>query len=134
MTSSRTLIEALEETEDMGWYGVDLDGTLARYDGWGDGNIGEPIPAMVEKVKRLLAAGQQVKIFTARVAGHNVADINTGLPVDVITPIQEWCKEHLGQELEVTNVKDFNMIELWDDRARQVEPNTGEFIDGEDVF
>ena len=31
--------------------------------------------------------------------------------------IKRWCKQHIGRELEVTNVKDFGMIELWDDRA-----------------
>jgi len=39
--------------------------------------------------------------------------------------IEEWCRQHIGQVLEVTNVKDFGMIELWDDRAIQVESNTG---------
>ncbi len=33
--------------------------------------------------------------------------------------------KHIGKELEITNVKDFGMIELWDDRAVQVIPNTG---------
>jgi hypothetical protein len=28
-------------------------------------------------------------------------------------------------DLEVTNAKDMDMIELWDDRAVQVIPNTG---------
>jgi len=35
------------------WIGVDLDGTLAVYDGWrGPEHIGPPVPAMVERVKR----------------------------------------------------------------------------------
>jgi len=32
-------------------------------------------------------------------------------------------------ELEVTNVKDFAMIELWDDRCKQVIINTGELVE-----
>lgn len=35
-----------------GWYAVDLDGTLAHYDGWrGEDHIGDPIPPMVERIK-----------------------------------------------------------------------------------
>lgn len=34
----------------MGWIAVDLDGTLAEYDGWkGSAHIGNPVPKMVEK-------------------------------------------------------------------------------------
>lgn len=40
--------------------------------------------------------------------------------------IERWCLEHIGIVLPVTNVKDYGMIELWDDRAVQVIPNTGE--------
>lgn len=106
-----------------GWIGVDLDGTLAHYDGWkGEAHVGEPIPAMVERVKGWLAAGREVRIFTAR----------AGCPSDMLeaveAPIKAWCVEHLGQELPITNVKDFGMVELWDDRCVQVVPNTGEIM------
>lgn len=118
----------MEETPEN-WIGVDLDGTLAYHDTWkGHEHIGEPVPAMLERVKAWLAAGQGVKIFTARVCEHGRMDMSDGTPktVDVITPIQNWCLKHLGQKLPVTNVKDYSMIELWDDRAIQVIPNTGE--------
>lgn len=111
-----------------GWIGVDLDGTLAEYNGWkGASQIGAPITIMVDRVKQWLKEGITVKIFTARVAGHGVELIG-GERVDAITPIQEWCKTHIGQALEVTNVKDFGMLELWDDRAIRVKINTGEVI------
>ena len=52
-----------------GWYGFDLDGTLAKYDGWkGIDHIGEPVRPMVELIKRMQAEGKTVKIVTARVA------------------------------------------------------------------
>lgn len=103
-----------------GWIGVDLDGTLAHYDHWnGIDHIGAPIPLMVERVKTWLAEGKTVKIFTARVAAEG---LEKGF---AIAAIQDWCQEHLGQVLEITNVKDFAMIECWDDRAVQVVPNTG---------
>lgn len=102
-----------------GWIGVDLDGTLAHYVGWkGENYIGEPIPLMITRVKNWLAQGKQVKIFTARAHYQDRAAIN------------EWCLEHIGQVLEVTATKDFGMVELWDDRAIQVETNTGRRIDG----
>jgi len=102
-----------------GWIGVDLDGTLAEYDGWkGASHVGHPIPLMVDRVRTWLSQGYDVRIFTARISN----------PVDkikAIVAIQTWCEKQFGVRLEVTNVKDFGMIELWDDRAVQVEKNTG---------
>lgn len=116
---------------DNGWIGVDLDGTLAHYEGWNDGAIGEPIVPMVERVKGWLATGQRVKIFTARMHGHGIrtiADDGVVTVTDVLTPIQKWCQQHIGQVLEVTNFKDFGMIVLYDDRCVQVVANTGELV------
>jgi len=100
------------------WIGVDLDGTLAEWHGWHpDKKIGEPIPAMMERMyKWLHTPGVTVKIFTARVA------MNAELE---IPRIQEWLAKHGLPELEITNVKDMFMVEMWDDRAIQVIPNTG---------
>lgn len=117
-----------------GWIAVDLDGTLAHYDGWkGAEHIGEPIPAMVARVKVWLAEGRAVRIFTARVDGGQVA-LAMGNPDGeayrdthkIRERIHKWCLEHIGQVLPVTNVKDYGMVELWDDRAFRVIANTGE--------
>ena len=103
-----------------GYIAVDLDGTLAEYGEWkGPEHIGAPIPKMVERVKQWLAAGIEVRIFTARVHKRDFA---------VEYAIKQWCKEHIGVELVVTNCKDYEMVELWDDRATQVIPNTGESL------
>ena len=56
-----------------------------------------------------------VKIVTARAQD----------PDQAIPPIREWLKKHGLPELEITNAKDMDMIELWDDRCVQVVPNTG---------
>ena len=96
----------------MSWIGVDLDGTLAEYHEWrGDDVIGNPIKPMLERVSLWLKAGVAVKIMTAR---------------PVHPPIKAWCLKYLGVELPVTNSKDFEMLELWDDRAVRVRKNTGE--------
>ena len=115
--------------EQSGWIGVDLDGTLAVYDGWiAENHIGVPIPAMVERVKRWIAEGREVRIFTARVAeGGRVVQFGAQVVRD---SIEAWCQEHLGAVLPITNVKDHGMIALWDDRAVQVVRNTGVRVDG----
>lgn len=126
-----------------GWIAVDLDGTLA---GWGDAHgtdiltIGPPIPRMVEKVKRWLADGQDVRIFTARVgpASEDECAAVMGGPCDpqAWTDFQrrliaDWCHEHLGRTLPVTATKDFKMIALYDDRCVQIVTNQGrEVLDG----
>ena len=116
-----------------GWIGVDLDGTLAEYTGWkGADHIGAPVPAMVERVKSWLAEGKDVRIFTARVwfprngCGAERWDEATAAHF----AIERWCREHIGRSLPITCEKDYGMVELWDDRAVQVIPNTGQRADG----
>ena len=108
-----------------GWIGVDFDGTLATHDPahWSQGRLGDPIHLMVERVKGWLAQGLEVRIVTARASIKN----KEHLPEEVAR-VKAWCIAHIGQELEVTCKKDFGMLELWDDRARQVRFNTGEAI------
>jgi len=102
------------------WIGVDLDGTLAQYSHYqGPNHIGAPIRKMVVRVLDHLNAGQEVRIFTARAAGRDPA---------VIKLIEDWCQEHLGRVIPITNEKDYGMILLYDDRALQVVPNTGEIV------
>jgi hypothetical protein len=102
-----------------GWIGVDLDGTLARWEKWTAPEvIGEPIPKMVARVKMWLAVGTKVKIVTAR-AAHGAAYLAT----------KAWLVKVFGAKdaakMDVTDRKDAWMHELWDDRAVSVERNTG---------
>lgn len=109
-------------TNPAGWIGVDLDGTLVKYNGWkGIFHIGEPIRPMVDRVCQWLNEGHTVKIFTARVSDMRSAEEAN----QARAYIQDWCSKIFGVKLEVTNIKDFGMTQLWDDRAVQVVPNTG---------
>ncbi|MBC8439156.1 MAG: hypothetical protein H8D87_05685 [Deltaproteobacteria bacterium] len=100
------------------WTGVDLDGTLAHYDrSTPHDKIGEPVPKMLTLVKDLINNGIRIKIFTARAQDPEQKPI-----------IREWLKTNGLPELEITNMKDYNMQWLLDDRCIQVERNTGRLI------
>lgn len=110
-----------EAQHTVGWVGVDLDGTLAVYDRFrGADHIGAPVTRMVERVKRWLAEGQRVKIFTARASDPDEGNLALFIPA-----MNAWSRQHIGVELEITAVKDFAMIALWDDRAVSVLKNSG---------
>ena len=113
--------------QSTGYIAVDLDGTLAVYNEWeGLCTIGEPVPLMVKRVKKWLEEGKRVKIFTARVGPQDLSRKVSEYDVAAArTAIENWCLVQLGQKLEITNEKDFAMIELWDDRCVPVEKNTG---------
>jgi len=119
------------------WVGFDFDGTLAKCVAWDSVNntlpLGEPIPAMVATIKAYLSAGIECRILTARVAACNRAN-STGavddmeFAMDQVGKISAWCAQHIGRVLEVTATKDMYMSLLYDDRAIQVERDTGRLI------
>lgn len=131
----------------QGWYGFDLDGTLAKYDGWkGIDHIGEPVKPMVELIKRMHDEGKVVKIMTARVAPRRLEDGTIGEQFTWLTRepssdpaakytatqyIQDWCEEtaQLGFVPEIVYQKDHLMLELYDDRVKQVVPNEGWLVE-----
>jgi hypothetical protein len=80
---------------------------------------------MVKRVQHWLVSGYEVRILTARVNSKNPRR------EAVITVIEKWCEENIGQKLVVTAEKDYDMIILWDDRAVRVETNTGRILSGE---
>jgi hypothetical protein len=112
------------------WLGVDFDGTLATWGcNWlGDYHAtGQPIPRMVDRVKKWIAEGEDVRIFTARMdgyhptAGHVPAHVSRQI-------IEDWCLKHLGFILPVTNRKDYFCKAIYDDRAYRVEKDTGRLL------
>jgi len=81
---------------------------------------------MVQRVKEWLAQGKDVRIFTAPVnPNHPAFDV-----IRARRAIEAWCERHLGQVLPVTYEKDWDMELLVDDRARQVEHDTGRVFCG----
>lgn len=151
--------------EGKGWYGFDLDGTLAKYDGWkGIDHIGEPVEPMVDLIRKMHDEGKVVKILTARVAPMANAEYKnrekcvppdyvatadfSGMSADAKTWIEnmylvldtwvarefvvDWCLKNLGFLPEITHEKDHLMLELYDDRVKQVVPNEGILV--EDLY
>ena len=103
---------------------VDFDGTLAHFNGWvGPTAIGEPVNGMFLKVKKWLRQGDEVVIFTSRIA-----------PNDKYTPpeqceaarkaIEDWCVKYFGQKLRITCEKNYFDI-CYDDLTHNIIPNTG---------
>ena len=112
------------------WIGFDLDGTLATYgqESYDPKFIGEPISDMIRILKAYLFCGQNCKIFTARVATPGGTWIEKKDALEAEEIIKIWCKKHVGLELPVTCQKDQFMSHFYDDRAIQVEPNTGKIL------
>lgn len=103
-------------------WAFDFDGTVCTFHGWrGQLVLGEPIPRMVARIKRLLAEGDEVFIYTARL-NDDPALADAGNEA-TIAAIQAWCKLHVGQELPVHQKRMFER--LYDDMAVQVVQNTG---------
>ena len=87
-----------------GWIGVDLDGTLAHYDGWvSPSHIGEPIPLMLERVRRWVQSGKKVAIVTARVSEPSQRE-------ECVAAIRLWCLKHVGEILPITHAKDYGNV------------------------
>ena len=114
----------INEQESEPTIGVDLDGTLARYDGYkGPDHIGEPIEIMMSRVKHWITEGKKVVIFTARATDPNA-----------IPPIKKWLLDNGLPDLKITCVKDPSMKVIYDDRAVQVEKNTGKILSNIETF
>ena len=109
--------------EGEGWYGFDLDGTLAQYDGWkGLDHIAAPVAPLVRLVQAMHKGVLEVSILTARFSPcfflYTIPKTNTKGARCIEEPgvqkwalkdrwsakefIQEWCYRHLGVVPKVT--------------------------------
>ena len=103
---------------------VDLDGTLAEYNGWkGLDHIGDPVPLMLTRVRQWISEGKTVVIFTSRVTHNSGEDTSKAFEY-----IYQWLEKHGLGGLDVTGLKRKEFIEFWDDRAIRVQKNTGEVL------
>lgn len=101
---------------------VDLDGTLAHYDGWkGIEHIGPVIPEVANAISDAQASGAEVWIFTARVSDPEDA-------LEARAHIAEWLVYNKINVQGITAVKMKCFTEFWDDRAIQVIKNKGIFV------
>lgn len=133
-----------------GWIGFDLDGTLAIYNTWeGVDHIGTPVFPMVKLIRELHESGKKVKILTARVSPRTNPEekpnpymenhwciqepsVQTWAMKDRWTArefVEEWCYRNIGFVPEITHEKDHLMLELYDDRVKQVVPNKGALVE-----
>lgn len=139
----------MAEKKPFGWIGVDFDGTLAKHDKWmGPDHAGDPIQPMIDRVLEWRKEGREVRIFTARIypilwvpvdgpsCEWQLPDTGLALSAERLKNaniaarfLREWCRRHFGEVLPLTCVKDYAMMELWDDRCTQVEKNTGRVLD-----
>ena len=125
--------KARERYKKLAWIGVDLDGTLAQHSN-SVFSIGKPIKKMVDRVKEWHKEEITVKIVTARVSMNKIMSIESNIVPTKrfvekqVKMISLWCQEHLGFIPEITDKKDFNMVQLWDDKAVTVNPKTGAII------
>lgn len=113
--------------------GCDFDKTMAHYedgdiDKLGPEHVGEPIPEMVEKIKQALADGAEVYVFTARVNPGDGTFKKALNATKSYVVISEWCQRNIGTVLPITHEKSWRWSEIWDDKAKEVLPNTGIFI------
>lgn len=114
-----------------GWYGIDLDHTMALYDrsSMGMGDIGEPIKPMIDFVNFLLERGDEVRVFTARAylpPEPSMRDYEDHMAAHVA--IENFCMEQYGKRLTITCMKDPYCIRLFDDIAVGIERDTGRFL------
>ena len=128
LTSTKEVDEkGLEEEKTLKqlWIGVDIDGTLAKYEGWkGWDHIGDPIPETVKKVNTWLNKGIKVCIFTARTSEVSRARNNITFE-QMKEVIDNWCEKNLGFKLPIKKEKDCWMLGAIDDSIVQMDKNTG---------
>jgi 2'-5' RNA ligase len=103
------------------WIGYDVDGSLAHWTkGQPSFKIGNPVSALVERAKKDIADGKDVRLFTAK-----LSDDPKGLNR---AALEAWTYKVFGRSLPMQDVKDDLLEKFYDDRAVHVERNTGKIV------
>lgn len=102
---------------------VDWDGVMVEYHGYeGPAVFGPSIQPMVDNVKSWLAEGHEVIVHTSRVSlEHNIDSVMKSSGA-IRKRLQEMG---LPATLKITANKYTRISEFWDDRAVEMEKNTG---------
>lgn len=102
------------------WIGVDFDHTLA-YPDWGVWRDPAPIPKAVEVVRKWIADGKNVRIFTPRIYplnrtilpgekreahGTYLDNSREDMAWHSVEAIRQFCSQNFGVVLPITNVVD----------------------------
>jgi hypothetical protein len=99
---------------------VDLDGTLAKKEHpFNPYSVGEPVQPVLQHLLNEKAKGRSISILTARASSND-----PGLRRAVRT----WLDRHGLEGVHITSQKTPDMVEIIDDRARQVIPDTGRVV------
>lgn len=105
---------------------LDLDRTLAKCTG-DYTKVGEIIPSMVFKIKKWLARGYKITIFTARVSTN---DWHTeSIANEQKKMIFDWMVANGLPAMDITSDKHPSFTHIIDDRAFHVIPNSGVISD-----
>jgi len=98
---------------------VDLDGTLAQYDGWkGIDHIGDPLPGAKEFLTALKDKGYSIEIYTTRCNSH----VNNQTAHHLAQRIYEWLRKH--------GLDDWPKVGVY---ARQGKPLADAYVDDKAV-
>lgn len=115
-----------DDFDEEPYFWCDLNGTLVFhekgtpvFDAEGRFIIGKPVNRMVRRIRRMLSEGMKIKIMSGSVGlGGNKAETAE-------RTIKDWCKEHLGRELEVTATITPRCLGIFNDKAIPIVRNTG---------
>jgi hypothetical protein len=111
------------------WWGFDVDKTTFVDHGGKGGAIGEPIKGMIRRIKHFLRTGRKVCIVTARV--HPSEPDREEQVLTVSRALDAVLGPEMASKIDIRCDKDRHMIDLYDDRAKQVIPNKGILVQNE---
>lgn len=108
----------------------DLDGVLAEYHGYGDGEIGKPLKQGIDLAYRLHEDGFKILVQTCRTSYGDNLDARSMAAVKVST----WLHTHLPIAiLDLSNGKAHGHVYL-DDRGVHIPPNWAGVIDYKAIY
>lgn len=124
-----TYIPGPEEKKKWGTILLDIDGTVTDHNNTVSvhedmSSLGYPVDRMVKEVRKLLNAGEDVRIFTARTSYTGPGRAK------MIEAIDNLCRELFGQTMPIQQSKDLWTKAIIDDVAVQIIPDTGKRADG----